>query len=440
MNPTAALLPEVAGPQSPGPKHPVVVATSTHDGTVALHAARVIAAQCNAPVVALSVVEPAATALYQPDYRYLSPEYDAIRASARFADIRRQVAAVAGPDAGWDTPIRLGSPDAAITEEAKERDAALIVMDSGRHNWIARLLVGETTLRTIRWAPCPVLAVGATFDNLPRVAVAAIDFSPSSIAAARSALALLHHDATLYLVHVWRRSPSDHPSERERDDAYEQRLTGSFERLVATLGAPDSVTVRWLSLLGEPVDRLLEFAASHGADLIAAGRRGHGFFERLLIGSVTTALVRGSECSVLVTPDPPLAEADRLARSVTGIFETRVPADWAPELAAFSRRNQGRRTVLEADDPTIGHRIHVRGYSLLGAAYDHNDRRAALMLGESASGGVHITHSMTDVTLVAIRSAVDGKDEALLVAHGGGWAMLSFPSTDAAAPADRAVR
>lgn len=426
MNVTATQSPEVAELAGLGADHPVLVATSTHDGQAALHAAQIIAAHKRAPVVALSIVEASVAALYSPDYGYLSDEYEATRVGARLAAIQHQVALVAGPDASWETSIRVGSPEGAIADEARERHAGLIVMDSGRHNWIARLLLGETTLRTIRWAECPVLAVGRTFDSLPRVAVAAIDFSPSSIAAARAALALLNNDATLYLVHVWRRSGSDHPSEMERDDAYERNLDVLFARLVATLAAPADVTVRTMSILGEPVEEILNFATAQGADLIAAGRRGHGFFERLLIGSVTTAVVRGAECSVLVTPDPQLAEAERLARSVTGMFESRTPSEWPAELDAFSRRNQGRRAVLEADDPTVGRRMHVKGYGFLGAAYDRKDRRAELMLGDASAGVSHMTHSMPDVKLVAVRSAADGKDEALLVSHGGGWAMLTF--------------
>jgi len=426
MNATATHAPNVAGLAGLDADHPVLVATTTQDGQTALRAAQLIAAHRKAPVVALSVVEAAVTALYDPDFGYVSAEYEAVRVDARLEALRRQIASAVGPGASWETPVRVGTPDGAIADEARLRHAGLIVMDSGRHNWIARLLVGETTLRTIRWAECPVLAIGRTFDDLPRVAVAAIDFSPSSIAAAHAALALLNNNATLYLVHVWRRSGSDHPSEIARDDAYEHSLGALFDRLVTTLAAPHGMTVRTMAILGEPVKELLGFAASQGAELIVAGRRGRGFFERLVIGSVTTALVRGADCSVLVTPDPPLVEADQLARSVTGTFESRKPEDWVTELDGFSRRNQGRRAVLEADDPTVGRRMYVTGYAFLGAVYDHKDRRAELMLGDPAAATAHITHSMPKVRLVAIRSAADGKDEALLVTHDGGWAMLTF--------------
>lgn len=426
MSTTATPVPTVRGLANLGPNHPVIVATSAHDGETALRAAQIIAGHKGAPVVALSVVEPGIAPFRDPIYGEVSPEFLASRVDSRLTALRSRVTRVAGPNAAWDTSVRVGPTEAVIADEAGDRGAGLIVMDSGRHNWVARLLVGETTLRTIRLAECPVLAVGGTFEDVPRVAVAAIDFSPSSIAAARAALALLGDHATLDLVHVWRRSASDHPSERARDDAYEHSLGALFERLVSTLAAPAGVTVRTMAMLGEPAEELLAFAASQGADLLVAGRRGRGFFERLFIGSVTTALVRGAECSVLVTPDPPLADADELARLVSGVFESERPEDWPTQLDGFSRRNQGRRATLEADDPAVGRRVLVRGYAFFGAVYDHNDRRADLMLGEPGSATAHITHGISGVKVVAVRSGADGTDEALLVAHDGGWAMLTL--------------
>lgn len=440
MKPAAISTSDATAVASIGVDHPVLVATSVRDGLTAMRAAQLVASHTGADVVALSVVEPELTALYDSEYGYLSPEYESKRVEDRLRAVRRQVERVTGTIERWDTVVRIGEADRAISDEARHRRAGLIVMDTGRHSMVARLLVGERTLRTIRWAHCPVLAIGKTFDALPRVAVAAIDFSPSSIAAARSALAVLDEHATLYLVHVWRRSLSDHPSERERDYAYEATLDGLFGRVLSVLGAPSGISVRPMTILGEPVEELLGFAASQGADLIVAGRRGHGFFERLLIGSVTSALVRGADCGVLVTPEPPLAEDDRLSRLVTGVFETRKASDWPAELDGFSRRNRGRETMLEVDDPAVGRRMQARGYVLLGAAFDRKDRRAELMLGDPAVTTAHLTHTMPNVSLVAVRSAPSGKDEALLIAHGAGWATLRFPPEHAEARAETKAR
>lgn len=404
----------------------LLVATSAQDGTAALRAAELLAPRYGSDVTVVSAIEPEPGAPYDAQLGFLSPDYLAARLETRQADLRRQMQRLSDGGAAWRTDFVLGPAPDAIADVARRRHASLIIMDSGRHDRMIRLIAGETTLRTIRRAQTPVLAVAGEFDALPRTAIAAMDFSPSSISAARAALGLLANDATLHLVHVWSRSGSDHPSELERDEAYERELPRLFDRVEEVLAAPPGITLHRVTLLGAPVEELLQLAATHGAQLIAAGRRGHGFFERLLVGSVTTALVRGAKCSVLVTPEPAAAEADQLSRSVTGAFESHAAEEWGALLDGFSRRNRGRRTLLEVDDPHIGTQTQCAGYALSGVSYDHNDRRVEIMLGDPAHETTHLTHTIRDVTTIAVQSDPGGKDEALRIMHHSGRALLRF--------------
>ncbi|HEX8718099.1 MAG TPA: universal stress protein [Gemmatimonadaceae bacterium] len=410
---------------------PLLVVTTGEDGSAALQAARLLASRRAAQVSVLSVIEPDPATVFESQFAVSMPEYAARRLELRKAAVAEQVREVAGSAAAWPVDVRFGATAPAIAAVADRLDAALIIMGSGKHDPITRLLAGETTLRTIRQANRPVLAVASDFRALARVAVAAVDFSPSSVMAARRALDLLGEGATLYLVHVWSRH-GDHPSMKARDEAYEQRLPGLFTRLEEEVAAPAGVTVQPVSLLGARVEELLKFAESYGADLIAAGRQGHGFLERLLVGSVTTALLRGATCAVLVVPEPTVEEADRLAREVMGMSAARAPKDWASWLDAFSRRNQGRRTVLQVDDPHVGVQVQAAGYALLGAAYDHNDRRVELMLGDAASKTRHLTHTIEEVTAISVRTDARGRDATLLVAHQDGQVLLTFVPSDEA--------
>lgn len=413
---------------------PILVATSGQDGSASLRAAELIASHTKSKVLVLSVIEPDPATPYDPQFGFVSPEYQATRLEIRHADVRRQVQGATTKGAEWPIDIRFGSAPAEIADEARRQGVSLVVMDSGSHGRLTRLLTGETTLRTIRRAQSPVLTLAGELERLPSVAIAAIDFSPASIAAARAALDLLSGEATFYLVHVWSRSASDHPSERARDDEYERALPGLFDRAHGILDAPPGITVHRITLLGDPVEELQRFAASQGADLIAAGRRGHGFFERLLVGSTTTALVRSARCHVLVTPEPAVAEADAIARALTGVFASRAPDDWAVQLDGFSRRNRGRRVALEVDDPHTGTQMQATGYALVGAAYDHNDRSIQFMLADPGDESVHLTHTVRNVAAVAVRSDQSHNDQALRIEHRDGWAMLRL------APADRPER
>lgn len=53
-------------------------------------------------------------------------------------------------------------------------------------------------------------------------------------------------------------------------------------------------------LAGHPADALIRFAQQHRVDLIVVGPRGLTPVQRLLLGSVSAALVRHAPCSVLV--------------------------------------------------------------------------------------------------------------------------------------------
>jgi len=53
-------------------------------------------------------------------------------------------------------------------------------------------------------------------------------------------------------------------------------------------------------LVGHPAEALVRFAQDQGVDLIVVGPRGLSGVRRLLLGSVSAALVRHAPCSVLV--------------------------------------------------------------------------------------------------------------------------------------------
>ena len=53
-------------------------------------------------------------------------------------------------------------------------------------------------------------------------------------------------------------------------------------------------------LFGSPEQTIVEEAENWGADLIVVGSHGYGFWERMLLGSVSNAVVHHAPCSVLV--------------------------------------------------------------------------------------------------------------------------------------------
>jgi nucleotide-binding universal stress UspA family protein len=208
------------------------------------------------------------------------------------------------PRSDWSSEVIVGRPARELATIAERRGAELMVVGRRRHGSMDRMLGNETPLQIMGFTSVPVLAVEAEFEK-PHTIVAAIDFSPSSVRAAKVALQLLKHtgSGTLYLVLV---EPPANLISNEFKLAQETRFPGDvvvwFRRLIDSLGAHPGILAEPVVLSGNTVTAVAEFAERVGADMIAAGSHSHGRIERFLLGSVSTALVRNAGCPVLVAP------------------------------------------------------------------------------------------------------------------------------------------
>jgi len=79
-------------------------------------------------------------------------------------------------------------------------------------------------------------------------------------------------------------------------------VKAAVEKLRARLG--NSVKVKGKPVLGSPRAVLLEEAETWNADLIVVGSHGYPTWERLLLGSVSQAVVSHAKCSVEVVRLP----------------------------------------------------------------------------------------------------------------------------------------
>jgi nucleotide-binding universal stress UspA family protein len=407
-------------------KGPVMVAVGA-DGSNVLRTAAALVPVVGERLHVFSAVEPLSAEIFGGEPVILPAAFEEERRAERVEHLAARIADAAGPGHRWQMEIELGEPATEIVRRARELDASLILMGIGKHKPIDRLFAGETTLRVIRRASCPVLAVVGALEHPPREVVVATDFSPESALAAECAAALLPSGAVLRLVHVWEPSHSANMELHAIERRYAESLPERFERFAAALDVPAGVTVAFETREGKTVPQLLESAESHGADMIVAGRHGLSQFARLFIGSVTTAIVRAANCAVLVSPEADFAQLDRWQRVLTGTSASASPGDWPRQLAEFTRRNRGRRTALEVDDPSIGAQTQEIGYALLGASYDPNDARAELMLGLPLANSPHLTRSIGGVDSIAVLTSPTGADLGLRISHGEGQTLLTFP-------------
>lgn len=74
-----------------------------------------------------------------------------------------------------------------------------------------------------------------------------------------------------------------------------------LETLKETLAASGLETVA-LQIQGPLSAKILEEADANGAGMIVIGSHGHGSLYNLLVGSVTSGVLKGAKCPVLVVP------------------------------------------------------------------------------------------------------------------------------------------
>jgi nucleotide-binding universal stress UspA family protein len=86
--------------------------------------------------------------------------------------------------------------------------------------------------------------------------------------------------------------------DRGRGDELQRRLDDGLAEL------PEPVRGAALLLRGDPADELAGWADAEQPDLLVVGSRGYGPAKRVLLGGVTSRLVRSTPCPILVVPKP----------------------------------------------------------------------------------------------------------------------------------------
>jgi len=401
--------------------HIVVATDGMPQSRGALAVARAIADRGRGNIQVLSVFD--STAILVPDGQmFESPD---VAASGR-ADLARRVRDQCRHQDGEKPDvyeILNGQPARVITERAIAESAELIVIGLGKHQIVDRIFGDETALKVIRASQVPVLAVPEYSSSLPKHAIVGVDFSEGSIRAAKAVLRFIAADGVLELAHVI-------PRERLLFDAwvseeeYLRFVRHSLTRFRARLAVPDSMRIDEVMLSGDPATELETYAGRVGADLIATGSHGDGFVSRIVLGSVTTKLLRIADCAVLVIP-PDAGHSDRLGAGANATL-TLERSRWSEVLDDFTRRNVGRRTRLEVDDPYIGAQSQELDYPLLGVTFDPIDDRVEIMLGELGVGEPHLSRSIGDVESLDVMTNGDAQDVALRLRHGTGQTILTL--------------
>lgn len=200
-------------------------------------------------------------------------------------------------------------PYQALIETAAETAADLIVVGASEHRWRP---LSSTADRVLRKASCPVLAVrhGSTFP--PQRALLPVDLSPVSALALRwgvdflAQLGVAALAEVLFVLNPLEAEGSLQFTPAQMSGFAADELTRFIKANVPEASDFIGRKVRTGFSLEEIVQELKDWQA----DLVVLGTHGHGRLDRLLIGSVTSDVLREARCNVLVVPPAPALPHD----------------------------------------------------------------------------------------------------------------------------------
>jgi nucleotide-binding universal stress UspA family protein len=253
--------------------------------------------------------DPLIVACVYPEGRPSSGDAAAVRGPATKA--LEAAEALAEEAAAEYRPVPSSSPARGLAELAEEEeDAAMVVVGSHRSGAFGRVASGSTAERLLHGSGCPVAVAPRGYrqratDKLRRVGVAFVD-TPDGHEAVRYAADLAARSGlplTLFSVvgvHInWFVPEAVRPEEETVPIEVRKDYQEALDRALA--GLPEGVQASGELLYGEVVDEL-SMVGERGVDLLVCGSRGYGPVRRVLLGTVSAALVRQASVPVLVVP------------------------------------------------------------------------------------------------------------------------------------------
>lgn len=259
-------------------------------GAGALMLAEVLAQHCKAELYILRIVQT------NPEYEFMAASHleEQMRAAEQALEDMAQKARERG--ISCQCIVRTGmDPCNEVVQMAEELRADCVMIGRRPHGRLARLLLGDSSTRILRHAPCSVLIAGADAEQPKRGIMVATDGSRQADAACLAAARLAGmFQLPLKIVSVATLAGEGHA----RGDA-----EGIVQRVVEALreelgdGCP---SIDGLIEQGRPEEAIVACAHRHNVDLLVLGSHGRKGLDRILLGSVSERVLGQAPCPVLI--------------------------------------------------------------------------------------------------------------------------------------------
>lgn len=246
------------------------------------------------PITELAQLRSEALALAEDPFRH---EYqklvDALVEECRALEVRTEVSG----------EVVVGEPLDVL--HRMSADANLLVLGSSGHGAVHHVLLGSTSAELVRLALAPVVVVrGTEHPARQGRVVVGVDGSATGAPAVDFAYDYAsRHNAELVAVHAWSDLPLDalgavREWDVDWDGISEEARVVLSEALSGHVGRYPDVATRKVVAMSKPVQALLDEAEN--ADLIVVGSHGRGAVRRMLLGSVSQAVLHYAKCPVAV--------------------------------------------------------------------------------------------------------------------------------------------
>jgi nucleotide-binding universal stress UspA family protein len=289
-------------------QHPVVVGyDGTPSGEDALTLAQLCGRVLGEPIVVVTIYpSPSAIGAGRVDAEWVADRY---RAAEQVLAGARKVMTDVQPEPAFRA---LASSSAAhgLHDFAEEVDASVIIVGSRGKAPDERMFAGSTAERLLSGSVCPVGVAPAGLRNraapeLTRIGVAYLD-APDAAAALDAATRLATRtEATLrlYTVVADRAEVVMPVIGVDAEQAFTATAREAYQRALdaAVAGLPPETHASGQLLTGDVVEALADLDAED-VDVLFCGSRGYGPTRRVLLGGVSSRLVRRARTPVVIVP------------------------------------------------------------------------------------------------------------------------------------------
>ncbi len=306
------------------------------DGNNAVRRAALLAHEHGAQLHILHVLK--ATGC-KPLREWFSPTIDIDLKAAQARKALRQVAVEISCAYGVTPRTEVLVGDAFEVLMQASACADLVVLGGRGRGRLNGLRVGNTVDRLLRTCRRPVLVVKTPVAQSYRKILVPIDFTTSADAAIRVA-ARMRRASGLYIFHALSAQRvavlrDAHVPEHiiSKTRMLEEAGTDArMRRKVAGLGL-DTARMHFALTYGPAVPSTLCQAQNLGVDLIVAGKQGRSSVSGFLLGSVSSQVLSGSGCDMLIVPRP----RDEAPLHAAPMRDHRVPSSAQPGNAPLMR-------------------------------------------------------------------------------------------------------